>query len=335
MKPALTTRLGGAGILVSPKMCLTVTEPSLATSPASATLQAATSGRARSHREETSPGPHSTHPASVTANRSGSSRTAPAARPSATTMLTTVAEANTAIGRQPGLAQALQRELQADRDEREDQEPGAQVVDGGDVGRACRPPAHCRYSVPMTDAATKPSTNFGKRSQNWPSVGRASSAACVRPCSAKYAVSAIATTPINAFWVVLTMVAICSASSPAIAPAAVTAAVVSMLPPIHAPATASDSPKHVGQPRQQEDRRQREGDHQRCRVGELFALGLHRACGRDGRADPADRHRRREQRAQLVVEAEPAAEPPGEPEHDGDQQQRLDDRRTGRGDEHA
>ena len=87
-------------------------------------------------------------------------------------MLTTVAEANSAIGRQPGLLQALQRELQADRDEREDQEPGAQVVDGRDR-RPCRRRTHCRYSVPMIDAAMKPSTNFGNRSQNWPSVGRA------------------------------------------------------------------------------------------------------------------------------------------------------------------
>ena len=36
------------------------------------------------------------------------------------------------------------------------------------------------------------------------------------------------------------MVAICRAFSPAIAPEAATAAVVSMLPPIQAPATASD-----------------------------------------------------------------------------------------------
>src|ERR1700716_383337 len=42
VKPALTTRLGGAAILVSPKMCLTVTEPSLATSPGFGELQAAT-----------------------------------------------------------------------------------------------------------------------------------------------------------------------------------------------------------------------------------------------------------------------------------------------------
>src|SRR6476469_11083692 len=43
VNPALTTRLGGAGILVSPKMCLTVTEPSLATTPGFCELQAATS----------------------------------------------------------------------------------------------------------------------------------------------------------------------------------------------------------------------------------------------------------------------------------------------------
>src|SRR5258708_25070408 len=42
VKPALTTRFGGAGILVSPKMCLTATEPSLATSPGFGELQAAT-----------------------------------------------------------------------------------------------------------------------------------------------------------------------------------------------------------------------------------------------------------------------------------------------------
>src|SRR5215208_1747995 len=42
VKPALTTRFGGAGILVSPKTCLTVVEPSLATSPGLGELQAAT-----------------------------------------------------------------------------------------------------------------------------------------------------------------------------------------------------------------------------------------------------------------------------------------------------
>ncbi|GEM_PF-3698079 len=59
---------------------------------------------------------------------------------------------------------------------------------------------------------------------------------------ANQAVSATATTPIRAFWVTLTIDAICSESSPAGAPAAETAAVVSMLPPIHTPATAGDSP---------------------------------------------------------------------------------------------
>src|SRR6478735_9905977 len=94
----------------------------------------------------------------------------------------------------------------------------------------------------MTDAATKPSTNLGKRSQKWAKVGRASSLLLRSTFSAKYAVNAMATKPMRAFWVVLTIVAMASASLPASEPAAVTAAVVSMLPPIHAPATASGSP---------------------------------------------------------------------------------------------
>ena len=130
------------------------------------------------------------------------------------------------------------------------------------------------------------------------------------------------------------MVAICRASSPAMAPDAATAAVVSMLPPIHAPATASERPKTAREPGQQEDRRQRERDDQRCGVGELFALGLHRARGRDRGADTADRHGRGEQRAQFVLDAQSSAQPPGEPEDDGDEQQRLDDRRPRRGDQH-
>jgi len=55
-------------------------------------------------------------------------------------------------------------------------------------------------------------------------------------------VSATATTPSSAFCVVFTMVAICSACSPTMAPAALTAAVVSMLPPTRAPATAWSRP---------------------------------------------------------------------------------------------
>lgn len=42
-----------------------------------------------------------------------------------------------------------------------------------------------------------------------------------------------------------TIVAICKDSSPANVPAAVTAAVVSMLPPIHAPVVAGSSPNAV------------------------------------------------------------------------------------------
>src|SRR5262245_10157906 len=42
VKPALTTRFGGAEIFVSPNRCLTVTEPSLATAPGFSLLHAAT-----------------------------------------------------------------------------------------------------------------------------------------------------------------------------------------------------------------------------------------------------------------------------------------------------
>jgi len=92
--------------------------------------------------------------------------------------------------------------------------------------------------------------------------------------------------------------------------------------------------QHVRKPRQQEDRRQREGDDKGCGIRQLFAFGLHCARGGDGGADAADRHRGGQQGAKFVVETEPSAEPPGEPEHDGDQQQRLDDGGTCGGDEH-
>ena len=48
--------------------------------------------------------------------------------------------------------------------------------------------------------------------------------------------------PIKAFCVCFTIAATFSASSPTIVLAAVTAAVVSMLPPIHAPATTCERP---------------------------------------------------------------------------------------------
>lgn len=155
-------------------------------------------------------------------------------------MLTTVAEAKTTIGRHPA----------SRRPRSENSRPIAthakirnQVRRSLTVVMVALSPPHCRYSVPMTDAAMKPRTNLGKRSQNCPMVGRASLELRRSTLSAKYAVNAIATTPISAFCVVFTMVAICRASSPAIAPEAATAAVVSMLPPIQAPATASDSPR--------------------------------------------------------------------------------------------
>ena len=63
VKPALTTRLGGAGILVSPNACLTVTEPSLATSPGFSDPHAATSAAPAVIVEETPPGQRVAHAA--------------------------------------------------------------------------------------------------------------------------------------------------------------------------------------------------------------------------------------------------------------------------------
>src|SRR5699024_1425504 len=103
-------------------------------------------------------------------------------------------------------------------------------------------------TVATTEASRKPSTNFGNRDQITASVLRSPKR---RPCSAgaedatrreQYRLSSTATTPSSAFWVTLTIEAICSGCSPATAPAAVTAAVVSMLPPIQAPVTAGDRP---------------------------------------------------------------------------------------------
>jgi hypothetical protein len=67
-----------------------------------------------------------------------------------------------------GLAQALQRELKADGDEREDQEPGAQVVDGSDGGLGVAHPLQTQRAEDRR--GDDPSTNLGNRSQNWPSV---------------------------------------------------------------------------------------------------------------------------------------------------------------------
>jgi hypothetical protein len=60
VRPALTTRLGGAGIFVSPNTCLTVTEPSSATSPGfdsqAATNAAVPAVNARKPRRDNEPG---------------------------------------------------------------------------------------------------------------------------------------------------------------------------------------------------------------------------------------------------------------------------------------
>ena len=71
VNPALTTRFGGPGILVSPKTCLTVTEPSLATAPGFFGATAGgDQGRARGQCEKAAAGPRrpSHHGPSLIAN---------------------------------------------------------------------------------------------------------------------------------------------------------------------------------------------------------------------------------------------------------------------------
>ena len=89
-------------------------------------------------------------------------------------MLTTVADANSAIGRHPASRNPFNENSSPI-------ETNAKIRNhvrrSLTVAISALPSlTHCRYSVPMTDAAMKPSTNFGNLSQNWPSVGRASSA---------------------------------------------------------------------------------------------------------------------------------------------------------------
>ena len=88
-------------------------------------------------------------------------------------MLTTVAEANSAIGRQPASRNPLSENSNPIETKAKIRN---QVRRSFTVAISALPSlTHCRYSVPMTEAAMKPSTNFGNRLQNWPSVGRASS----------------------------------------------------------------------------------------------------------------------------------------------------------------
>ena len=74
----------------------------------------------------------------------------------------------------PRLAQAPKRELQADRDEREDQEPGTKVVHRRDDGLYVA----CPLQVQRADdrRGDEAGHEFRNRSQNCPIVGRASSA---------------------------------------------------------------------------------------------------------------------------------------------------------------
>ena len=89
-------------------------------------------------------------------------------------MFTTVAEANNTIGRHPA---SRRPRTENSRPMETNAKIRNQVRRSFTVAMTGFPSvAHCRYSVPMIDAAMKPSTNFGNRSQNCPIVGRAYSA---------------------------------------------------------------------------------------------------------------------------------------------------------------
>ena len=86
----------------------------------------------------------------------------------------------------------------------------------------------------------KPSTNLGKRSQITAALGRSPVAAPA--LNVHQIANAKAATPIRAFCENLTMTPVFIAASLTSAPAATTEALVSSVPPNHAPATRSSIP---------------------------------------------------------------------------------------------
>src|SRR5262245_53636022 len=90
------------------------------------------------------------------------------------------------------------------------------------------------------EAATKPSTNFGKRCQITAALARSPLAA---PSLNVHQIASMnAATPIKAFCENLTITPVFIAASLINAPAATTDALVSSVPPSHAPATRSSMP---------------------------------------------------------------------------------------------
>src|SRR5262245_15386473 len=90
------------------------------------------------------------------------------------------------------------------------------------------------------DAATNPITNLGKRSQITAALGRSP---LVAPSLSVHQMASMkAATPIRAFCENLTMTPVFMAASLISAPAATTEALVSSVPPSHAPATRSSIP---------------------------------------------------------------------------------------------
>ena len=91
-------------------------------------------------------------------------------------------------------------------------------------------------TLKTSEAATKPRMNFGNFSQTIPSDGFWPPAP---PRAERYSAMKKATTPINTFWAALMITACWLATSPTIRLDAATPDVVSIVPPIHAPATSS------------------------------------------------------------------------------------------------
>ena len=96
-----------------------------------------------------------------------------------------------------------------------------------------------KHVLNMTETATKPSTNFGKRRHRSDAVGFSSR--CV-PLYDQYMDIRKAARPNNTFCDDFIITLYFSAVSPMNLPEATTAHVVSIVPPSHAPATSCDSP---------------------------------------------------------------------------------------------
>ena len=173
-----------------------------------------------------------------------------------------------------------------------------------------------------TDAATNPSTNFGKRSQ----MTRRARPLAARPCrfrNVHQTESANAATPMSTFCENFTTTPAFIAASLMSAPAATTEPLVSSVPPSQAPPTTSGMPERTHRPRHDHHHRDGDDEHERRDVGELPLVALDRAAGGDRGRHAADRDRGREHHRELLVDLQLPGEPEAEVPDGRDHQQRL------------